>query len=235
MLAVLWQPSEGQTPESRGTRACRSLAGGGEIQSPRHIPGRTRHWSRQGKPETVGVRANLMKLVAVTQWVRAQAQVPPDQSLASRSGVPSTCPPSNGRTELEGTRRQAACSSPARSIVVDERRALKAGAWGKPTGSSGRKAAVRKAEGRAVRTPPGAKSGAGMQRGSSGTWESHVSLWQTPGVGDRVTTGPGVVWGFRPGHAPWRETTHAQPQARYRDASDKRRVRRRARGSLSGA
>ena len=33
-----------------------------------------------------------MKLVIVTQWVRAVAvQVPPDESLASRSGVNSTC------------------------------------------------------------------------------------------------------------------------------------------------
>jgi hypothetical protein len=49
-----------------------------------------------------------MKLVVVTPWVRAKAQVPPDQCLASRSVVTSTCTPSNGRTELEGTRRQAA-------------------------------------------------------------------------------------------------------------------------------
>jgi len=43
-----------------------------------------------------------MKLGVVTQWVRATAQVPPDQRLASRSVVTSTCTPSHGRTELEG-------------------------------------------------------------------------------------------------------------------------------------
>ena len=46
-----------------------------------------------------------MKLVSVTQWVRTgEVQIPPDQSLASRSGVTSTCTPSNGSTKLDGTR-----------------------------------------------------------------------------------------------------------------------------------
>ena len=99
--------------------------------------------------------------------------------------------------------------------VVDERIARKAVARGKPTVSSGRKAAVLKAQGRAVRTPPGSKSGACLPRGSSGTWESHLSPCHTPGVGDRVTKGPGVVWGFRPDHEPQREATNAPKPARY--------------------
>src|SRR5215831_16941010 len=78
-------------------------------------------------------------------------------------------------------------------------------------------------------------SGACIQRGSSGTWESHLSPCHTPGLGDRVTKGPGVVWGFRPDHEPQRDTTNAPKQARYWGASDKRSVLRRARGSLSGA
>jgi hypothetical protein len=46
-----------------------------------------------------------MKLVVVTQWVRTErVQVPPDQSLASRSGVKSTCKPSNGSAKLDGPR-----------------------------------------------------------------------------------------------------------------------------------
>jgi hypothetical protein len=49
-----------------------------------------------------------MKRVVVTQWVRANAQVPPDERLASESVVTSTCKPSNGSTELEGTSMQAA-------------------------------------------------------------------------------------------------------------------------------
>jgi len=62
-----------------------------------------------------------------------------------------------------------------------------------------------------------------------------LSPCHTPGLGDRVTTGPGVVWGFRPDHEPQRDTTNAQKQARYWGASDKRSALRRARGSLSGA
>jgi len=46
-----------------------------------------------------------MKLVVGTQWVRTvKVQIPPDPSLASRSGVQSTCTPSNGSTKLDGTR-----------------------------------------------------------------------------------------------------------------------------------
>jgi hypothetical protein len=89
-----------------------------------------------------------MKLVAVTQWVRAQAQVPPDQSLASRSGVTSTGTPSNGRTELDETRRQAASVSPEKRNVVDSRLTLQEILRGKPTVASDRKAAVLKTQGR---------------------------------------------------------------------------------------
>jgi hypothetical protein len=70
-------------------------------------------------------------------------------------------------------------------------------------------------------------SGAWLHRGNSGTWESHVSPCQTPGVGDRVTKGPGVVWGLRPDHEPVRDTTNTPKRARYRGASDKRSAPRR--------
>ena len=113
-------------------------------------------------------------------------------------------------------------------IVVDNRITLKAVPRGKPTVSSGRKAAVLDARGRVRRTPPGSESGACLHRGSSGTWESHLSPWHIPGVGDRVTKSPGVVWGLRPDHEPVRDTTNAQKQARYRGASDKRSDPRRA-------
>jgi hypothetical protein len=144
--------------------------------------------------------------------------------------VPSTCTPSNGRTKLDGARMQAASLSPEMGIVVDHRITLKTVQRGTPTVSSGRKAAVLGAGGRVRRTPPGSKSGACMHRGSSGTWESHVSPCQTPGVGDRVTKSPGVVWGLRPDHEPVRDTTNAQKRARYRGASDERSDPRRAWG-----
>src|SRR2546425_5406018 len=64
------------------------------------------------------------------------------------------------------------------SIVVDTRISLKAVTRGKPTVSSGRKAAVLDATWRVHRTPPGSKNGACIHRGSSGTWESHLSPCQ---------------------------------------------------------
>ena len=112
--------------------------------------------------------------------------------------------------------------SPEKGIVVDNRRTLKMGQRGMPTVSSGRKAAVLGAGGRVRGTPPGSKRGACIHRGSSGTWESHLSPCQTPGVGDRVTQSPGVVWGLRPDHEPVRDPTNAQQWARFRGASDER-------------
>ena len=50
-----------------------------------------------------------MKWVSVPQWVRTGAvHIPPEHSLARRSGVTAMCTPSNGRTKLEGTRMEAA-------------------------------------------------------------------------------------------------------------------------------
>src|SRR5881397_1269867 len=108
------------------------------------------------------------------------------------------------------------------SIVVDKRIALKGVRRGKPTVSSGRKAAVLEALWRAGRTPPGSESGACIHRGSSGTWESPLSPCHIPGMGDRVTKSPGVVWGPRPGHKPGRDNTNEPKRTRYREASDKR-------------
>jgi hypothetical protein len=69
--------------------------------------------------------------------------------------------------------------------VVDGRISLEEAMRGKPTVSSGRKAAVLGAQGRVRRTPPGSKSGACLHRGSSGTWESPLSPCHMAGMGDR--------------------------------------------------
>src|SRR5947208_15825459 len=107
-------------------------------------------------------------------------------------------------------------------IVVDTRISLTVVRRGKPTVCKRWKAAVLGALWRVRRTPPGSESGACLHRGNSGTWESHVSPCQTPGVGDRVTKGPGVVWGLRPDHEPVRDATNTPKSARYRGGSDKR-------------
>jgi hypothetical protein len=100
-----------------------------------------------------------------------EEQIPPDQSLASRSGVHSTCTPSHGRTTLEGTRTQAARWSPAIGRVGVRRRAA-VGSRPKPTVGRDGKAAVLEAIWRGCRTPPGSERGAGLHRGDAGTWES---------------------------------------------------------------
>ena len=175
-----------------------------------------------------------MKLVVVTQWVRLHRQIPPDQRLASRSGGNSTCHPSNGCTKLEGTSRQAASLSPEICRVVD-RRIAAAVLRSTPTVCMHRKAAVLGAVWQVRRTPPGSESGACLHRGSSGTWENHLSPRITSGLGDRMTTGPGMTWELPPGHEPTRDTTNTAKQARYWEASDKRSDPRGAGGGLSGA
>src|SRR6516165_10758901 len=79
---------------------------------------------------------------------------------------------------------------------------------GQPTVFSGRKAAVLGALWRVRRTPPGSESGACVQRGNSGTWESPWLLDAHPGLGDRVTKGPGGGWALRPAPEPCGDTTN---------------------------
>ena len=93
-------------------------------------------------------------------------------------------------------------------IVVDMRISLQAVWRGKPTVCTHRKAAVLDAVWRVSRTPPGSESGACLQRGNSGTWESHLPPCFIPGMGDRVTKSPGVAWGLAPGHEPCGDTTN---------------------------
>jgi hypothetical protein len=93
---------------------------------------------------------------------------------------------------------------------------------GKPTALWYRKATVPEAHWRADGTPPGSESGACIYRGNSGTWESPLSPCLIPGLGDRVTKGPGVIGELRPDHEPAGDTTNELKRARYREASDKR-------------
>src|SRR5437867_3401816 len=107
-------------------------------------------------------------------------------------------------------------------IVVDSRISLKAVRRGKPTVCTHRKATVPDAFWRVSGTPPGSENGACIQRGNSGTGESHLSpcsYSRTRGPGDHR---PWRGWGLPPDHEPVRDTTNARKQARYREASDER-------------
>ena len=106
---------------------------------------------------------------------------------------------------------------------------------GKPTVSSGWKAAVLGALWQVPRTPPGSESGACLHRGNSGTWERQLAPCDQPGGGDRVTTGPGGGWALRPGTEPYGETTNGEQHARDWGPSDKRRPPRWSAGSRSVA
>jgi hypothetical protein len=99
-------------------------------------------------------------------------------------------------------------------IVVDSGITLKDVLRGKPTVSSGRQAAVLDTRGQVSRTPPGSESGACSHRGSSGTWESHLSPGHIPGLGHRATKGPGVTWRLPPRREPLGDTTNKRKQTR---------------------
>ena len=116
-------------------------------------------------------------------------------------------------------------------IVVDNRIILTVVQRKTPTASTGRKAAVPETLWRADGIPPGSESGACISRGNSGTWESHLSPCQTPGVGDRVTKGPGVVWGLRPDHEPVKDTTNTTEAGKV--SGSERRAKRLERGTVA--
>jgi hypothetical protein len=58
-----------------------------------------------------------------------------------------------------------------------------------------------------------------LKRGNSGTWESYLSPGHIPGLGDRVTKGPGVAWRLPPRYESLGDTTNGRKQARYREAA----------------
>ena len=111
---------------------------------------------------------------------------------------------------------QAASLSPEMCIVVDRRISLKAVQRGKPTVCKRRKATVLGAVWRVRRTPPGSESGACIHRGNSGTWESQLSPCRIPGMGDRVTTSPGVAVGASTEPRADHGDHELRKQARYR-------------------
>ena len=78
---------------------------------------------RQDKPETVGILPRGgMKSVIVVQWVRAWfAQVPPDQSPASRSVAKPACVSVRGGTKPGGASLQVVLLNPEICIVVVNR------------------------------------------------------------------------------------------------------------------
>jgi hypothetical protein len=152
-----------------------------------------------------------MKWVVVTQWVRTVGTNPTRSKPSQQVG-------SDIHVHTQQWAYEAGWNEEA-GRVMEPRNGY---SRGKPTVCTHWKAAVLDAIGRGCRTPPGSKSGACLQRGNSGTWENYLSPCTTPGVGDRATKSPGVVRALRPGHEPCGDTTNAQKQARYRDASDER-------------
>jgi hypothetical protein len=115
--------------------------------------------------------------------------------------------------------------------VVDERISFKAVARGKPTVSTGRKAAVLGARGRVRRTPPGAKSGAWRHKGSAGTWESHRSPCQ-----DVRSGGPDDQRPWRGGGASTRPRAlrgHHQRTAAGKVSGSERRAKRPEKGRVA--
>src|SRR5712691_4091793 len=139
----------------------------------------------------LGIGGHSRKWVVVSQWVRTACQS--SLTNAEPAGQERTRVPSRkGPYEAGGSEKAGRVMEPRNVYRGGQRIALKGVSRGKPTVCKRWKAAVLGAVWRVPRTPPGSESGAGLQRGNAGTWESHLSPGAMPGRGDRVTTGPGV-------------------------------------------
>jgi hypothetical protein len=136
--------------------------------------------------------------------------------------------PCKGVYEAGGSEKAGRVMEPRKEYSRGQEESPQEVLRGKPTVSSGRKAAVLGATWQASRTPPGSENEACIHRGSLGTWESHLSPCHIPGLGHRVPKGPGVAWTLPPRHEPLGDTTNGRKQARYREASDERSDPRRA-------
>ena len=105
-----------------------------------------------------------MKLVVVAQEVRT-SRCKSSLTKAEPAGQERTrVPPRKGPYEAGGSEKAGR--------VIEPRNGY---SRGKPTVCKRWKAAVLGAQWRVRRTPPGSESGACLQRGNSGTWESHLS------------------------------------------------------------
>ena len=105
-----------------------------------------------------------MKLVVVAQEVRTSGLKSSLTKVSPTGQERPRVPPRKGPYE--------AGSSGETGRVMEPRHGE---SRGKPTVSSGWTAAVLGALWRVRRTPPGSESGAWLQRGNSGTWESPLS------------------------------------------------------------
>ena len=190
------------------------MAGGSRPREhhPRSSAGRQRPNNAVVAPreaQNLGIGRKPMQWVVVPQWVRAStAQVPPAHRLASRSGAHPRASRQGGYGG-GGSEQAGRVSAPRKEASCGQQASPQEVVRGKPPVSSGRPAAVLGATGQASRTPPGAQSGAGRQRGSVGPWESPRSPGVSPGEGDRAPTGPGVPGRLAPGHEPAGAPTNA--------------------------
>src|SRR6266849_8795644 len=110
-----------------------------------------------------------MKLVVVSQWVRASWFKAHLTNVEPAGQERTRVPPRKGPYG-------AGCSEKV-GRVMEPRNGY---SCGQPTVCTHWKAAVLDACWRVSRTPPGSESGACLQRGNSGTWESHLFLCQQP-------------------------------------------------------
>jgi hypothetical protein len=117
----------------------------------------------------------VLKFAVVTHWVRAaEAQVPPDQRLTSRSGANPRASQSWGYGA--GCREKAGRVIEPRHVYSrgqKDRHWLVSGE-SRRVASGGRQQSWMR-DGDPCGTPPGSQSGACVHRGHSGTWERHDS------------------------------------------------------------
>ena len=170
-----------------------------------------------------------MKLVVVTQWVRT-GRFKSHLTKASPAGqeCTSTCHPAMGvRSWRErGGRPRDGAPKRVESWTAGEPQGIQRG---KPTVSTHRKATVLGAiQASAQDTTGVCRAGHGFRGGTRERGRATCLRVITPGLGDRATKGPGVIWGFLPDHEPERDTTNAREAGEV--SGSERRAKRPERG-----
>jgi hypothetical protein len=130
-----------------------------------------------------------MKFTIVTQWV----QIPPVQSLASRTVANPAGQPGNGSPEPGGARVQAAGLSPEMCIVVDRRITARSGSGNADAVSAAEGSSPRYVMASAVDSTGVEERGMHSEGEPGNLGEPLVSLSQTPEEqGYRLTKSPGA-------------------------------------------
>ena len=177
-----------------------------------------------------------MKHVNVTLWVRGRQLSSPTRSKVSHQVGSRT----EGRSLRGGVRScgkartQAASLNSEKCIMVDHRISPGNRTQSRRCASFGRQQSCPR-QGERAGHHRGLRAGHVFTGGTRELGRAICLLDDMPGLGDRVTKGPGAVWALRPDSAPCGDTTNARSTQGIGKRATSEATRDGSDGSLSGA